>query len=99
MTACPEHGDAFWISWYHTEDLGPFELHSPWWVSGYRGDDDAATICAAVHADSEHAAKNIIDRAYDSPPGQLEFRFCEARGPRWVPFSERFPKAEWMVWP
>lgn len=89
----------YWLSWYHEGELGTFELHRPWWVSGYRGSDDAATICAAVVATSEYHARNIIDRSYDSPPGQLEFRFVEEQAPGWWPFCDRFRRAAWMRWP
>lgn len=89
----------FWVSWHHTDKLGEFELHSPWWVSGQRGDDDAASICAAVQADSAQGAMNLVLKSYDETPQSLEWRFVEDRSEDWTPFSGRFPKADWMQWP
>ncbi len=86
----------YWISWFDP-CYGGWELHSPWWVSGYRGSDDAPTICAAVKAESAEEAKASIHRAYDMPC-TLEFRFVEEKPPGWSPFSDRFRRAEWMQW-
>lgn len=103
----------FWISWYQpvTDDSTEFELHSPWWVSGYapmpgttRQDIEDETAqwldmyCAAVQAESEDAAKEMIFACYDVRPPDLAFRFCEPRDVTWTPFCGRFPKADWMVW-
>lgn len=49
-------GRPYWVSWYQTKTLGPFELHTPWWVSGWRLDDGGDSICAAVMAADEDAA-------------------------------------------
>lgn len=94
----------FWLSWFGNR-CG-YELHWPWWISGYRmdGDDetgalDTPSICAAVRAPNEAAAKALIIAAYDEPPGELEWRFCNERPDDWSPFNERFPKADWMQWP
>lgn len=88
----------FWLSWYHKEDYGEFELHSPWWFSGMRVWDGADTVCAAVRAQSEHEAKMIVMEAYDKIPTGIEWRFCLRLREDWTPFSDRFPKAEWMQW-
>jgi len=101
----------FWVSWYASEVL--FTWNGPWWVSGARPLDDNLTlndlpnrttdkwqdmICAAVIADSEEHAKALIVAAHDKPV-ELEWRFATARDRSWSPFSERFPKADWMQWP
>lgn len=88
----------FWVSWFNPEDLGVFELHSPWWTSGYRGSDDAATICAAIRADHIEGAKDRVLRSYDVIPDDVEWRFVEERPDDWTPFSDRFQKADWMQW-
>ena len=90
----------YWISWWHNEKYGPFELHSPWWVSGERGEDEHTewSVCAAIKAKNEHDARSIILKCYDSLPDDLEFRFCTEFAQDKSPFSERFPKAEWMKW-
>jgi hypothetical protein len=100
MTAdCEQKVRPFWLSWYHDgEVLGPFELHTPWWVSGYRGYDE--TICAAVLAADEEAAREIVVGAYETwPKNGIEFRFVTLQEPGWSPFGDRFPGAEWMQWP
>lgn len=87
----------FWVSWYATDT--DFEIHSPWWQSGFRASDDAPAIVAAVLADNEHAAKACIISSHDRPPADLEWRFCDERAPDWSPFGSRFPRADWMRWP
>lgn len=90
----------FWLSWWHhPQRYANFELHTPWWVSGYRPDDDADSIVAAVMAESPTDAEGLIRLAYDTPPDRIEFRFVEPQQPGWEPFSDRFPRARWMRWP
>lgn len=89
---------SYWVSWYHTENLGGFELNTPWWRSGYRGSDDAPTICAAIRADHEEGARDRVLTSYDVRPDDVEWRFVEERPDDWTPFSGRFPKAGWMDW-
>ena len=92
-----------WISWYHSiETMGEFELHSPWWVSGYamnEGEIEAETIVAAMPGElSEAEAEAFIKLAYDKKPKAIEFRFNNVKDGD-DPFSERFPRAKWMKWP
>ena len=89
----------YWISWYSTNEMGGWELHRPWWISGRRLPDEAATICAAIPADSEDDAKLQVEMAYDAPLKEIEWRFCKIQAEDWGPFSDRFPKADWMKWP
>ncbi len=91
----------WWVSWYNDWDLKEFELHAPWWVSG----EDMAgneTIVAAVRADDEDAARAQVLAAYDNPPTDVRWRFCEAIPEDRQPFSEkwsdRWPKSKWMAW-
>ena len=91
----------FWLSWVHFEHMGPFELHSPWWISGVHA-DGGESICAAVQARDEEFAKWSVERAYDNPPEEraaLSWRFCKPRPRNWMPFTDRFPRAPWMKWP
>lgn len=89
----------YWISWIGP--VGGFELHWPWWISGYRlGDEeDTPTICAAVKAKNENAAKEVILASHDDKPKDIEWRFCNERPDGWEPFCDRFPRADWMQWP
>jgi hypothetical protein len=84
---------AWWLSWVHLKKDGPFELHWPWWVSGYTSDDDD-TICAAVRADDEDAARALIHAAYDRSPMILHWRFIDPLNGS--PYTRRFQKADWM---
>ena len=89
----------YWLSWYHKEGYGPFELSFPWWISGYGGPHgEKPAICAAVRAVSEQAANDGISASYDSVPMNLEFRFCTERPGGWSPFNARFERADWMRW-
>ncbi len=86
----------WWLSWYdHGE--GAFELHSPWWVSGYDADDNTI-IVAAVRAENEEAAWGKIRLSYDNPPEGVHERFIEECKSDFVPFGGRFGKAAWMEW-
>lgn len=86
----------WWVSWYAPRELGGFHLLSPWWWSGFRDED--AVICAAIQADEEEWARDVILVSYDSKPADLEWRFVEQRSADWSPFSDRFPRAGWMIW-
>jgi hypothetical protein len=93
----------YWISWYHNPEDGPFELHTPWWISGYTmGDPEKQTIVGGIRAESEEAAYEAVRASYDTPPTELEERFCEQllEGDR-LPWSNphgRFQLADWMKW-
>lgn len=88
----------FWLSWYHTGDMGPFELHSPWWITGHRS-DDTVMICSAIIAENDNEAEKLIKASYDTPPDEIEWRFIAERGDKWSPFCDRFPRGDWMQWP
>lgn len=98
----------FWLSWYGYN--GTFELHSPWWLTGYCGEErfdrlgfpmGDATFCAAIIAEHGLAAKNIVRAAHDDQEfaKYMEFRFCEERARDWSPFGSRFIRGDWMQWP
>lgn len=97
----PSDPKPFWVSWYSPRELGPWQLRSPWWVSGFalEADGDVPTICAAVMAEDEAGAKQRVMASYDTEPSGLEWRFCEPRPADWSPFNDRFPAAKWMQWP
>lgn len=89
---------AWWISWYSGRDGGEFELHSPWWISGYDMNDRTIYV-AAVRAEDESEAWQIVRNAYDEPRSEddLEERFCDDLSGE-EPFTDRWPRAEWMEW-
>ena len=87
---------AYWLSWYTTAEHGGWELHSPWWISGYSGDGEETIIVAAVRANSPEEAEEVVVNSYDTPPEYLRFRFNDEFDRS--PFSDRFPQAEWMAW-
>ena len=89
----------FWISWYARK--AAFEYYGPWWISGWTNDwddNEIDIICAAVLAESEEQAKATIQRSHYNPELEIEWRFCTEKSADWSPFSERFPRASWMVW-
>lgn len=91
------HLPKWWISWYDTGV--PFTLETPWWISGYVvWPDEQATICAAVAAPDAEAAMKIIRDAHDTAPGTIQWRFVDERPVDWQPFTDRFPRADWMKW-
>jgi hypothetical protein len=93
--------NAYWLSWYHHPDDGEFELHSPWWVSGFTmSEPQRDTIVAAVQAANEETAWAIVRAAYDTTPTRLEERFCDQLDEKYAqePWTERFPRADWMQW-
>lgn len=93
----------WWVSFYANGErsVGNFEMVYPWWVSGMRCGDEAETVCCAVLAETEDDAKRQICDTFDEPtgPADLEWRFCEPKPKGWAPFSDRFERADWMVWP
>lgn len=91
----------FWISWNHRESYGAFALEMPWWISGRAFDDSYETVCAAVRAENEDEAKEIVLGAYDKRPSMRHFvwRFVNERPEDWQPFCDRFPRGDWMKWP
>jgi hypothetical protein len=58
-------------------------------------------VCVAVVANRMGKAKDIVRSAYDEGqrPAALRWRFAEQRGPSDPVFGDRFPRAEWMLWP
>ena len=89
----------WWISWNHRP--GGLMLSWPWWFSGTN------TLCAAIIAESEEAATEIVRLAYDTPADRLGVRFIEERPDDWSPWDRenpvlgRFAPDPWMlkVWP
>ncbi len=90
----------YWTSWYHSERFGLFELHFPWWISGYDydGNLDNPIVCAAIVANDEQDAREIIESSYRDDV-QLTFRFIHEKPDNWSPFCERFPQTVLMQWP
>lgn len=88
----------WWVSFAAHEDLlSQFCYNGPWWVAGYS--DDKVNVCMAVCADTEHEAQSVVRRSFDRTPEHMQWRFIEERPADWAPYTSRFTKAEWMVWP
>lgn len=97
----------FWLSWTAKNEHGAWTIHSPWWISGYeifstsaRYYNEDPIVCAAVMADRLTSAKEYIRLCHDNPPpmDEIAWRFIEEKPQGWSPFSDRFPKADWMKW-
>lgn len=92
----------WWISFSSPEEMMPtFEYHGPWWVSGSfeQNDKDHLNVCLAIRAETEEEAKNKVVNCFDNGNEQLIWRFCEEHSDDWSPFSDRFRRSNWMVWP
>ena len=100
----PVEREKYWTSLYiPTEHMSAFEYHGPWWVSGYTDADDGelTIICAAVMAEDEVAAIQVLKAAFDegTPLDGIRERFSSQKDWDGFPFADRFPRADWMQWP
>jgi len=89
----------FWVRF--KTSMGHFEYEGPWWCSGLVGDErdpKPDIIVAAVMAYSEEAAKSILRGTHDDGY-EPAFDYVSRRNKNWSPFSERFPRRDWMRWP
>jgi hypothetical protein len=83
----------YWLSWISKDEFSGWELHWPWWTSGYG--DGSKTICAAIYAPNEEAVREVVYDCYDARPDRIEFRFIEER-PDGFSYTDRFPWRAWM---
>lgn len=97
----------YWLSWTTVfEDDGKFELHSPWWTSGWclnAEEQEESVINAAVRADSEDQAWEKVAAAYEIPPeGGVNKRFIhhvkDGDAKPWERAGTRFVIEDWMEW-
>lgn len=97
----------YWISWTSCFDVdGGFELHSPWWISGWsynEKDQEESVFVGAIRADSEDEAFAKISAAYDAvPDGGVSRRFIEIfekdEKKPWEREGGRFQLGDWMEW-
>lgn len=92
----------FWVSWNHRPRHGTFVADFPCWLTysyiGY-GRGSYAAYCASAMARDDDEARDIIFRAHRKRPPAIDFRFVDKKRADWSPFSRRFPRADWMVWP
>jgi hypothetical protein len=89
----------YWVSWYDERWMGAFELWSPWWISGFRIEDEASTVVAAVRGMDEEEVRERVYAAYDNRPEGIEWRFIEEQDVDWDPLdnsSGRWPVKGWM---
>ena len=98
---------AWWVSWYSPGKYGGFELHWPWWRTGWmydENDEEVTIFVAAIRAESEDAAYELIAQAYDEPPTftDEDKRFCNSLEGKdkmpWEHEGTRFPFGDWMTW-
>lgn len=87
----------FWVRWTGSPNCD-FALASPWWCSGWDGRDRPIFV-AAVRAPSGEAAMKKIKTAHTRGATMIEWSFVNLRPDDWSPFGDRFPRADWMVWP
>ena len=86
----------WWVRWYTSTEMGPFNLFTPWWISGSTMHEPPKfTLVALIKAKDEDEVKEIVFGAYDKRPADIEFSFIEQVEPTWQP-NDRFPFDEWM---
>ena len=89
----------YWISWASITSINKFEMHFPWWVSGFDGEGNVY-ICAAIIAANHNDAWNFVIGSYNTNKAFfIERRFCIEKSDSWSPFNDRFQRAAWMLWP
>lgn len=93
----------YWVSWWcRKSDVDNLAMLRPWWVAGERAEFDdtdvSYNICAAIMAESAQDAKLVIEASF-TKPAEIEWRFCYEQEPGWSPFTSRFPRSDWMIWP
>lgn len=86
----------YWCRWKSDLPLTTFEYHGPWWISGETS--TGPIICAAVCAETEEQAEELFRKSYDSVPDFLPNFSCDLMSMS-DPFTSRFPKRDWMIWP
>lgn len=95
----------WWVSWFSPEEYGGFELHIPFWRSGWYFTNDSKEVTifvAAVSGASEEDVFAKISAAYDTPPVDgVSKRFCEPlqQPYPWEREGTRFVKEDWMELP
>lgn len=81
----------WWARWIATS---PFTLYAPFWVTGETF-DGLPIMCAAIKAHDKETARRIVIHAHDKPIDS-EKVYIDSRDGDWEPFSDRFPKRDWM---
>lgn len=94
----------YWILWYSREEDRPFELQTPWWITGESDCNDVPCeiIGAALKARDEKDAMEQVYKAHDVRPESIDFRLIEKQRDDWNPLADttgRYPPKKWMKWP
>lgn len=88
----------WWVSWY---SKGSFSLESPWWIERHDSPDTLEVkflAFAAVVAPDEDAARKVVLDAHHEERPKVMWRFVLQQPSTWSPFSDRFPRQDWMKW-
>ena len=78
-----------------------FKYPGPWWHRlGKTGDGQMlVAMFAAITAENERAVKAIVVQNLLKGAKIMQWNNPVLRLPGWSPFSEAFPRGEWMQWP
>lgn len=90
-----------WVSfWINDNNCDKFEIHFPWWITGYDM-NDRTSICVAIYAHDVEHAKRLVEESFDDGFSLDEWRFADERSsPNFIQQSGRFTiNRDWMVWP
>ncbi len=86
----------YWISWWHREELGEFDLKWPYWLTGQTYEEpERLSYCAAVKVKPGKDVLSVITESYKIEPNDLlyiEWRFIIQMPDDWTPYSHRFPQ-------
>lgn len=88
----------YWVSWWHRESMGNFNLHSPWWSTGrVQLDGDVYISISALIQCEEGDILDVIRRSYEIKSFNyllgclINWRFVIPKPEGWRPPKDRFP--------
>ncbi len=85
----------YWISWWHREDMGRFDLKWPcWWTGSTCEKPELLAYCAAVKVEQGEDILEIVRTSYSRFPDDIKWRFVIPKSDDWTPYSDRFTKDE-----
>lgn len=105
MTVAVLEDPVWWVSWFSPEKYGGFELHVPFWRSGWYFTDESEEVTifvAVVRAPNEDEAFAQITGSYfEQPEGGVSRRYCKTleHPYPWEREGTRFEREDWMDLP
>lgn len=86
----------YWVSWWHKEEYGEFDLKWPCWLTAETYEEPARlAYCAAVKVKTGKDVLSVITKSYGIENNDLlclEWRFVIQKPDDWTPYSDRFSR-------